>query len=102
MEKGDSYNAIAESYVDSEKGISDKRQWGSMATKTVIITKTKRIGNVNQNVSFDKETECLWKKEYFLSRNRNKAGMIALISTNLTKKGCFVVLSFRGCRRSNF
>ncbi|KAH3803235.1 hypothetical protein DPMN_156937 [Dreissena polymorpha] len=32
MEKGDSYNAIAESFVDSEKGITDKRQWGSMAT----------------------------------------------------------------------
>ena len=30
LEKGDSYNAIAESYVDSEKGITDKRQWGSM------------------------------------------------------------------------
>ena len=29
MEKGDSYNAIAESYVDSEKGITDKQQWGS-------------------------------------------------------------------------
>ncbi|KAH3815710.1 hypothetical protein DPMN_144241 [Dreissena polymorpha] len=29
------------------KGITDKRQWGSMATKTVIITKTKRTGNVN-------------------------------------------------------
>ena len=56
MEKGDSYNAIAESYVDSEKGITDKRQWGSMATKTVIITKTKRTGNVNHIVSFNKET----------------------------------------------
>ncbi|KAH3790190.1 hypothetical protein DPMN_168386 [Dreissena polymorpha] len=47
MEKGDSYDAIAESCVDSVKGIMDKRQWGSMATKTVIITKTKRTGNVN-------------------------------------------------------
>ena len=63
MEKGDSYNAIAESYVDSEKGITDKRQWGSMATKTVIITKTKRTGddetNVNHIVIFRKETKML-------------------------------------------
>ncbi|KAH3774931.1 hypothetical protein DPMN_164845 [Dreissena polymorpha] len=58
MEKGDSYNAIAESYVDAVKGITDKRQWGSMSTKTVIITKTKRTGNVNHIVSFSKETEC--------------------------------------------
>ncbi|KAH3892212.1 hypothetical protein DPMN_016326 [Dreissena polymorpha] len=66
MEKGDSYNAIAESYVDSEKGITDKRHWGSMATKTVIITKTKRTGddetNVNHILSFRKETECSCKK----------------------------------------
>ncbi|KAH3868707.1 hypothetical protein DPMN_031859 [Dreissena polymorpha] len=62
MEKSDSYNAIAESFVDSVKGITDKRQWGSMATKTVIITKTKRTGNVNHIVSFSKETEYSCKK----------------------------------------
>ena len=64
-----------------------------MATKTVIITKTKRTGNVNHIVSFSKETECSCKKEDFLSRDRNKAGMIALISTTLTKMGFYVVLS---------
>ncbi|KAH3805820.1 hypothetical protein DPMN_134129 [Dreissena polymorpha] len=85
MEKGDLYNAIAESYADSVKGMTDKRQWGSMATKTVIITKPKRTGIVNHIVSFSKETECSCKKEDFLSRDRNKAGMIALISTPLTK-----------------
>ncbi|KAH3848020.1 hypothetical protein DPMN_090357 [Dreissena polymorpha] len=37
MEKGDSYTTIAESYVDSEKGITDKRHWGSMATKTSLL-----------------------------------------------------------------
>ncbi|KAH3702295.1 hypothetical protein DPMN_077308 [Dreissena polymorpha] len=63
MEKGDSYNAIAESYVDSVKGITDKRQWGSMATKTVIIIQTTCTGNVNHIVSFSKETECSCKKE---------------------------------------
>ncbi|KAH3730768.1 hypothetical protein DPMN_056763 [Dreissena polymorpha] len=62
MEKGNSYNAIAESYVDLVKCIKDKRQWGLMATKTVIITKTKRTGNVNHIVSFSKETECSCKK----------------------------------------
>ncbi|KAH3752770.1 hypothetical protein DPMN_187396 [Dreissena polymorpha] len=62
MEKGDSYKTIAESYVDSVKGITDKRQWGSMATKTVSKTKTKRTGNVNHIVSFNKETECSCKK----------------------------------------
>ncbi|KAH3886724.1 hypothetical protein DPMN_010737 [Dreissena polymorpha] len=62
MEKGDSYNAIAESYVDLVTCITDKRQWGSMASKTVIITKTKRTGNVNHIVSFSRETECSCKK----------------------------------------
>ena len=28
-----------------------------------------------------------------MSRDRNKAGMMALISTTLTKVGCYVVLS---------
>ncbi|KAH3854551.1 hypothetical protein DPMN_097094 [Dreissena polymorpha] len=93
MEKGDSYNAIADSYVDSVKGITDKRQWGSMSTKTVIITKSKRTGNVNHIVSFSKETECSCKKGRLLSHDRDKAGMIALISTTLTKMGCYVVLS---------
>ncbi|KAH3696555.1 hypothetical protein DPMN_084030 [Dreissena polymorpha] len=61
MEKGDSHNAIAESYVDSVKGITDKRQWGSMVMETVIITKIKRTGNMNHIVSFSKETECSCK-----------------------------------------
>ncbi|KAH3692752.1 hypothetical protein DPMN_194504 [Dreissena polymorpha] len=93
MEKGDSYNAIAESYVDLVKCITDKRQWGSMATKMVIITKTKRTGNVYHIVSLAKKQNAHVKKEDFLSRERNKAGMIALISTTLTKMGCYVVLS---------
>ncbi|KAH3815062.1 hypothetical protein DPMN_143581 [Dreissena polymorpha] len=66
MKKGDANNALAESYEDSEKGITDKRKWGSMATKTVIITKTTRTGddvtNVNYIVSFSKETECSFEK----------------------------------------
>ncbi|KAH3752923.1 hypothetical protein DPMN_187549 [Dreissena polymorpha] len=84
MEKGDSHNAIAESYVDSVKGITDKRQWGSMAMKTVIITKINRTGNVNHIVRFSKIQNAHVKREYFLFRDRNKAGMIALISTTLT------------------
>ncbi|KAH3709873.1 hypothetical protein DPMN_069338 [Dreissena polymorpha] len=93
MEKCDSYNAITESNVDSVKGITDQRQWGSMSTKTVIITKSKRTGNVNHIVRFSKETECSCKKERLLSHDRNKAVMIALISTTLTKMRCYVVLS---------
>ncbi|KAH3729142.1 hypothetical protein DPMN_055105 [Dreissena polymorpha] len=57
MEKGDSYNAIAESYVDAVKGITDKRQWGSMSTTTVIITKTKRTGNVNHIITFGSKND---------------------------------------------
>ncbi|KAH3739345.1 hypothetical protein DPMN_045997 [Dreissena polymorpha] len=95
MEKGDSYNAIAESYVDSVKVITENRHRGSMATKTVIITKTKRTGNLNYVVSSRKKNKANVKKEDFLSRDRNRVGMIALISTTLTKMGCYVVLSSR-------
>ncbi|KAH3724393.1 hypothetical protein DPMN_050210 [Dreissena polymorpha] len=93
MEKGDSYYAIAEFYADSVKSITDQRQWGLMSTKTVIITKSKRTGNVNHIVSFSKETECSCNKGRILSRDRNTAGIIALISTTLTKMGCYVVPS---------
>ncbi|KAH3865127.1 hypothetical protein DPMN_028166 [Dreissena polymorpha] len=65
MEKGDSYNAIAESYVDSVKGITDKRQWGLMATKTMIIAKTKRTENVNHIVSLSKKQNAHVKKKTF-------------------------------------
>ncbi|KAH3711610.1 hypothetical protein DPMN_071281 [Dreissena polymorpha] len=72
MEKGNSYNAIAGSYVNSVKGITDKRQLSSMATKTVIITKTKRTGNVNHIVSFSKETDCSFKKgRHFVSLQKH-------------------------------
>ncbi|KAH3830457.1 hypothetical protein DPMN_103701 [Dreissena polymorpha] len=52
--------------VVAKSGDPSLQQWGSMATKTVIITKTTRTGddetNVNHIVSFSKETECSCKK----------------------------------------
>ena len=47
-------------------------------------------------VSFTAETEFSGKKEDFLSRDENKADMIALISTALTERGCHV--SHQGMR----
>ncbi|KAH3866989.1 hypothetical protein DPMN_030113 [Dreissena polymorpha] len=67
-----------------------------MVTKTVLLSKTAHTRdeetNVNPIVSFTKETECSCKKEDFLSRDKNKAGMIALINTALTIRGCNVVV----------
>jgi hypothetical protein len=42
-------------------------------------------------VSFTTETEFSGKKEDFLSHDKNKADMIALISTALTNRGCNVI-----------
>ena len=71
IEKGDAYNAIAESYADSEKGITDKRHWGSMATKTVIITKITRTWNdetmVNHIVKAKKQNAYVKKEDFFVS-----------------------------------
>jgi len=44
-------------------------------------------------VSFTAETEFSGKKKDVLSRDKNKADTIALISTALTKKGCHVIQS---------
>ena len=49
--------------------------------------------NLHPIVSFTAETEFSGKKEDFLSRDKNKADMIALISTALTKRGCHVIQS---------
>ncbi|KAH3810904.1 hypothetical protein DPMN_139307 [Dreissena polymorpha] len=65
-----------------------------MATKTVIITKTTRTGDDETNVN---HIDAHVKKEDFLSRDRNKAGMIALIITTLPGMLCCSV--FSGCRR---
>ena len=49
--------------------------------------------NLHTIVSFTAETKCSGKKEDFLSRDKNKADVIALISTALTKRGCHVIQS---------
>jgi hypothetical protein len=51
-------------------------------------TSEMRITRLHTIVSFITETEFSGKKEDFLSRDKKKADMIALISTALTKRGC--------------
>ena len=50
-------------------------------------THQRRRKNLHPIVSFTAETEFSGKKEDFLSRDKNKVDMIALISTALIKKG---------------
>ncbi|KAH3706580.1 hypothetical protein DPMN_065968 [Dreissena polymorpha] len=52
----------------------------------------RREKNVNPIVSFTKEKECYCKRKDFLSRGQNKTGVIALISTALIKRVCYVVV----------
>jgi len=56
-------------------------------------THQRRGKNLHPLVSFTAETEFSGKKEDVLSRDKNKADMIALISTALTKRGCHVIQS---------
>ena len=95
--KGNSYNAIAESYADFTV-----RHYGQA---TVVFhgygegpsmkdnTHQRRRKNLHPIVSFTAETEFSGKQDDFLSRDKNKADMIALISTALTKRGCHVIQS---------
>ncbi|KAH3827685.1 hypothetical protein DPMN_129625 [Dreissena polymorpha] len=61
---GDPSLAVVLSYEPSSHPAAffEAKEHTSMATKTVIITKTKRTGNVNHIVSFSKETECSCRK----------------------------------------
>ena len=95
--KGDSYYAIAESYGDFTV-----RNYGQA---TVVFdgygegpsikdnTHLRRGKNLHPVISFTAETEFSGKKEDFLSCDKNKADMIALISTALTKRRCHVIQS---------
>ena len=56
-------------------------------------THQRRGKNLHPIVSFTAETEFSGKKEDFLSRDKNKADIIALISAALTKRGCHVTQS---------
>ena len=94
---GDSYGAIAESYADFTV-----RHYGQA---TVVFdgygegpsikdnTHQRRGKNMHPVVSFTAETQFSCRKEDFLSRDENKAHMIALISTALTERGCHVIQS---------
>jgi hypothetical protein len=95
--KGDSYKAIAESYADFTV-----RHYGQA---TVVFdgygegpsikdnTHHRRGNYMHPIVSFTPETEFSGKKDDFLACNQNKANIIALISTALTKRGCHVIQS---------
>ena len=95
--KSDSYNAIAESYADftvrnygQATVVFDGYGKGPSLTEN---THQRRGKHLHPIVSFTAETEFSGKKEDFLSRDKNKADMIALISTVLTKRGCHVIQS---------
>ncbi|KAH3733326.1 hypothetical protein DPMN_039752 [Dreissena polymorpha] len=78
MEKGDSYTTIAEHYGQATFGFDGYED----------DDETK----VNHSVKAKKQNAYVKKKDFW-SHDRNKAGMIDLISTTLTKMGCYVVLS---------
>ena len=54
-------------------------------------THQRRGQNTHPVVNFTADMEFSGKKEDFLSRDKNKEGMITLISTELTKRGCRVI-----------
>ncbi|KAH3882947.1 hypothetical protein DPMN_006894 [Dreissena polymorpha] len=87
--KGYTNNVIAESYAD----FTDKQQWCSMVTKTVLLSKISHTRDeqknvkVNLSMSFNKEQQM---RPFF--RDKDKQGMIALISTALTKRGCYFLV----------
>ena len=92
---GDSYGAIAQSYVDFTN-----RHYG---LATVVFdgygggpsikdnTHQRRGHNIHPVVKFTEETEFSGKKGDFLSRDSNKQGLINLISDGLRKRGCNVI-----------
>ena len=93
--KSDSYYAIAESCADLTV-----RNYGQT---TVMFdgyregpsikdnTHPRRGKNLHPIISFTAQTEFSGKKEDFLSRDKNKADMISLITTALTKRGCHFI-----------
>ena len=93
--KGESYGTIASSYTDFTV-----RHYG---LATVVFdgygegpsikdnTHQRRGQNTHPVVNFTADMEFSGKKEDFLSRDKNKEGMITLISTELTKRGCRVI-----------
>ncbi|KAH3860753.1 hypothetical protein DPMN_023674 [Dreissena polymorpha] len=74
------------------------QQLCSIIMKTVLISNISHTRdedqNVNPSMSFNKEQNDHAKmRTSFLVTKKNKSGMIALISTALTKRGSYVIVS---------
>ena len=95
--KGDLYGAIAESYAEftvRNYGLATVVFDGYGAGASIKDNTHQRRGkNLHPVISFTEETEFSGKKEDFLSRDKNKAAMITLISAALIRKGCHVIQS---------
>ena len=92
--KDDLYNALAESHAEFTVDTTDKRQWCLMAMVKALHKRqhTLETGkNLHPIVSFTVETQFSGKREDILSHDKNKADMIDLNSTTLTKRECHVI-----------
>ena len=92
---GDSYGAIAQSYVDFTNrhyGLAIVVFDGYGGGPSIKDNTHQRHGhNILPVVKFTEETEFSGKKGDFLSRDSNKQGLINLISDGLRKRGCNVI-----------
>ena len=95
--KGDSYGTIAESYAEftvRNYGLATVVFDGYGAGASIKDNTHQRRGkNLHPVISFTEETEFSGKKEAFLSRDKNKAAVITLITAALIRKGCHVIQS---------
>ena len=93
----DSYGTIAQSYADftvRHYGLATVVFDGYGGGPSIKDNTHKRRGqNTHPIVHFTEETEFSGrpKKDDFLSRDKNKEGLIALISSEMRKKGCNVI-----------
>ena len=92
---GDSYGAIAQSYIDFPIDTMDWQLWFLMGygggPSIKDNTHQRRGHNIHPVVKFTEETVFSGKKGDFLSRDSNKQGLINLISDGLRKRGCNVI-----------
>ena len=92
---GESYNTIASSYADftvRHYGLATVVFDGYGECPSIKDNTHQRRGqNTHPVVNFTADMEFSGKNENFLSRDKNKEGMITLISTELTKRGCRVI-----------
>ena len=76
---GDTQNAIAEFYAD----FTDKQQGLDGYEDSPYI----------KDITHQRRTHVDHAKFSIFSRDKNKAGMITMITTALTKRGCYVLVS---------